>query len=228
MYGDREGVLTRQVVSIDSVNTERWVATGLTRYQSRITISLDIMWGGNLTVPSLGDQWVVEKVLGVFVLVARVGFQDERRLLKLQPGDTVVGARGTTHLFGSEVVSQQVDLTDVPSLTLKTYRALSVLRQGTVDFEIPDGSPSLDYQSGLVTPYHPGKYMVSCVFYSPGSLKVLCGGQVVGETVQATTYSQIVRVLQGQSVGVELIPQNDIPVSTERPSGTMSMYWVGR
>lgn len=55
MFGDKDGPATRQIVAIDTVNPERLLATGITRYGSRVTIALSMMWGGVLNIPSLGD-----------------------------------------------------------------------------------------------------------------------------------------------------------------------------
>lgn len=234
MYGDREGVPTRQVVAIESVSTTQWMATGITRYGSRISINLDFMWAGILIVPSLGEQWLVEKYLGSFVLVGRVGFQDERRLLDLNPGDTVLGHTGKTYLFGEEVsieseeglTSDSVNLTSPPTATLFTTESLPATRLGVLFLEEYEGDHHFDTTSGTLIPRVEGVYLTTLNFYQPGSVKLYVDSQVLREFGETSSVTVQHRLTSGQRLTLEYVPKVDIPKVGARVNASLTTLWV--
>ena len=81
---------TQQII-IQSVDTETLKATGVNRFGNTIYVDLRIMVAGILCVPKVGENWIVQKVLGQNALFAKLPFQDQRLLLELKEGDTVIG-----------------------------------------------------------------------------------------------------------------------------------------
>ena len=235
MFGDKEGPGTRQIVAIDSVNPEALIATGLTRYGSRVTIALSMMWGGVLNIPALGDQWLVEKVMGQFVLVARVSFQDERRLLDLGPGDTVFGMKGTTHVFGSNVVvdspagisSGEVDLSDPPRITLSTSQPFSTGAGGQFDFENVSKNHSFESTSTSFTPHRAGAYQIMGSFYAPGFIRLNIGSRFRDFT-HASSFHILEPITETETVSVEFSPDQEITPSSPVITASVSALWAGR
>ena len=72
-----------QQIIIQSVDTETLKATGVNRFGNTIYVDLRIMVAGILCVPKIGENWIVQKVLGQNALFAKLPFQDQRLLLEL-------------------------------------------------------------------------------------------------------------------------------------------------
>lgn len=235
MFGDREGPSTRQVVSVDSVNAEKLVATGITQHGTRVPIALSMMFGGIMNIPSLGDQWLVEKIMGHFVLVAKIGFQDERRMLDLGPGDTVLGLRGRTHVFGSEVVvdspsgisSGEVDLSDPPRLTLSTTQPFTAGAGSTVEFEESSQNHSFEVSTTSFTPRRSGAYLLSVAFYAPGFMRLNIGARF-RDFSNTSSLSLMETIESNESVSLDYIPKESVTPSTPTVTGSLSSLWVGR
>lgn len=235
MFGDREGPETRQVVSVDSVSARNLVATGITRHGNRLTISLGMMFGGIMNIPSLGDQWLVEKIMGHFVLVAKVGFQDERRMLDLGPGDTVLGLRGKTHVFGSEVIidsqagisSGEVDLSDPPRLTMSTTQSFTAGSGSTVEFEETSQNHSFETGVSSFTPRRAGSYLISSAFNVPGFMRLNIGSKF-RDFSSTSSFSLVEAIESSDEVSLEYIPEENVTFSTPTITGSLSSLWVGR
>lgn len=235
MFGDKDGPTTRQVVAIDTVNPERLLATGVTRYGSRVTIALSMMWGGVLNIPSLGDQWLVEKIMGQFVLVARVSFQDERQLLDLSPGDTVVGMKGTTHVFGSDVVvdspsgisTGEVDLSDPPRITLSRTLPFQAGHGGEVTFTKVEKNHSFESDQTSITPHRSGAYQLMISFFSPGNIRVNIGDRY-RDFLNASSVFLLEKISDTERVSVSYTNPDGVTPSSKMITASMSALWAGR
>lgn len=234
MFGDREGHQTRQVVSIDSVNARSLSATGITQFGTRISVALGIMFGGVMNIPSLGDQWLVEKIFGQFILVAKLGFQDERRMLDLEPGDSVLGLRGKTHVFGREVVidsssgmSQEgVDVFDPPRISMSTSSGFSSNEGGLVFFEESSSNSDFNVEEDGFTPPHDGVYSLSVAFYRPGGITLTIGARS-RSFVGTGSFTALEKISDDEKVSVAFLPDEDIPESPFA-TGSLSAFWVGQ
>lgn len=214
MYGSREGADTRQIVSIDTINSANRQATGITRFRSRITINLRFMWGGMLVIPSPGEQWVVEKVLGEFVLIARTDFQDERRLLDLGPGDTVLGQRGKTHLFGDEVVvdstkgvtSSGVDISRPPFAYLTTDQDIHSGFSSLIGFNgvRTDSLDSSDYGAIILTP---GLYEITTNTLVRGKIEIQRSGEILRSTLSSSSLTHLEELEEGDEINIHYEPE---------------------
>lgn len=235
MFGDKSGPETRQVVAIDTINVENLIATGLDRYGTRVTIALSLMWGGILNIPSIGDQWLVEKVMGQYVLVARAGFQDERRLLDLNPGDTVFGLRGTTHIFGEEVVidsksgisAEGVNLLDPPRVTLSTRQAFEPMEYGHVDFEEISELKSFSSNRTSFSPENSGLYQITVSFFAPGDISLEIGGET-RRFLSTSSFTVLERIKSGEEVSVSYFASQPSDHSPDFKTGSMSALWASR
>lgn len=234
MFGNREGPETRQIVSIDTVNAKNLVATGITQHGAKLTVSLGVMFSGIMNIPSLGDQWMVERVMGQFVLVAKVGFQDERRMLDLEPGDTVLGLRGRTHVFGKEVVvdsptgisSGEVDISNPPQISMSTASGFSDEEGGLVFFEDVSTNSGFNVEEDGFTPFHQGVYHLSAAFYRPGGITLTIGDRS-RSFVATGSFTLLERVSVSEKVSVAFLPDETIPDSSVT-TGSLSALWVGR
>lgn len=235
MFGDKSGPETRQVVAIDTINVENLIATGLDRYGTRVTIALSLMWGGILNIPSIGDQWLVEKVMGQYVLVARAGFQDERRLLDLNPGDTVFGLRGTTHVFGDEVVVDSasgvsvegVNLLDPPHATLSTKQVFEPGEPGVVEFEEASESHSFVSSKTELSPENTGMYQIMVSFFAPGEIHLKVGNKT-RRFLETSSLTIIERIRSGESISVSYYASHSSDIFTDSETGSMSALWASR
>jgi hypothetical protein len=98
--GDRE----RQPVAITAVDPARRTATGMTRLRSTIQINCAYATGDTITVPSVGEQWYVERFMMEWRLHGRIPFNDATLNIEPVAGQVSVGsATGPLELNGTEV-----------------------------------------------------------------------------------------------------------------------------
>lgn len=234
MFGDREGPQTRQVVAIDSVNARALSATGITQFGTRVSVALGVMFGGVMNIPSLGEQWMVEKILGQFVLVAKVVFQDERRMIELEPGDSVVGLRGKTHLYGSDVVvnsdsgliQEGVDVFDPPRISLSTVSGFSSGERGEVFFESELSNYGFDVHEDGFAPEFSGGYSLSVAFSRPGFVRLTIGART-REFFDTGAFTVLEDIAEGEKVSVVFEPNEDL-LGTSGDTASISALWVSR
>ena len=212
MYGPAVGMDSRQVVSILDVSIERKQATAVSRLGPTVTISLDVMPSGVLYYPQVGEQWVVERSMGTFLLVYKVLFQDLRQATNCDVGDTLV--------YGKRVVTVGEETAiNTPSLTVNGQQVLSSFTQIPFTYGVADvptyvtlGEPT--FSSTLFTPTTggvqcvPRVYDVRLTYSSTVTTTLLCDE----EQVLYLAAPHCSRILK---------PQSSIQVQVQAPqSGT--------
>lgn len=85
-------------------------ATGLSRYGTEIPIDISLQVGGMTVTPAIGEQWIVERLGGIWRLQQRLKDMAPPPAERSQ-GQTQIGASGQTVINGSEVyIPSQVRL----------------------------------------------------------------------------------------------------------------------
>lgn len=107
-----------QKVSIVDVNPKRREATGLTNLRTQISIDCRFPVGGIYTLPSIGEQWIVQRnmILREWRLVSRLPVNDNNLAIEPVEGQVIVGGTGPIDLNGSTVrVGSDMSVTGVVS-----------------------------------------------------------------------------------------------------------------
>lgn len=217
MYGPQDGKDSRQVVSITDVSPARMEATAISRYGPEVKISLKVLPSGLMFFPSRGEQWLVERSMGSYILVSKIAFQDERTLLDLKEGDTLLqGSRVS-------VVSERV-LIDSGDVYTPSGRSLISPPLCSIQFT-SDGSVHFSEKTGDATNWYsvhsdsilvrvPGVYDIRLNSQNEASFTVRSGGK---------TYTQA----PAASVSRLIEARTSITLSTSVPtSGTVDLKLV--
>lgn len=81
----------QQLVAIQSVDINSMTASAVSTWGKTVTINLNIMIAGIMNIPDVGEQWIVQSVMGDFALFAKMPFQDKRITVQKRPGETWIG-----------------------------------------------------------------------------------------------------------------------------------------
>lgn len=94
-----------QPVAITSVNAASTPpqATGITRNNTYVQISIGHWVGAIQVTPAVGEQWIVIRDRGVWKLDSQIPFNIPSELSAAQEGQTRIGSSGPTELDGSQV-----------------------------------------------------------------------------------------------------------------------------
>lgn len=99
----------RAVVSITAINLDTNTYTGWSKTLGTVAIRSQIMPGGHISIPARGEQWLIERISGRWVLSSKTDFLDERvTAIPNEEGLDVLGTmNGPTYVTGSRVVLPQ-------------------------------------------------------------------------------------------------------------------------
>ena len=102
--------VTNQRVSIQTVDPVGGTAEGLTRYGTKCTINLDYHVGSVHVIPAPGEQWVVKRLSGFWILDYKLPYAStalNNVVANPVAGTTQLGSSGAnpgpTNLLGSQV-----------------------------------------------------------------------------------------------------------------------------
>lgn len=97
--------LNRCVVAITAVNLDTNVYAGFNRQVGQIAIHANMQPGGHVSIPCVGEQWMVEKISGAWFLHTKTDWADERTTaIPREEGLDVLGTmNGPTHITGTSV-----------------------------------------------------------------------------------------------------------------------------
>ena len=95
---------THQIVAITSVDTVGQSAEGIARTGNIIHIDTTHYVGAVQVTPSIGDQWYVQKINGIWRLLHRLPFNDPNNQLTTTQGQHTIGSgQGPIQLQGTVV-----------------------------------------------------------------------------------------------------------------------------
>ncbi|AEQ21034.1 conserved hypothetical protein [Rhodococcus phage E3] len=87
-----------------SVNVDLMIVEVGTRGNSKLNVALGYQSGNTLIIPTVGEQWLIERAQNEWRLVSRLPYQDEKMNAPLYPGSTYIGSRGPTFIHGEGLV----------------------------------------------------------------------------------------------------------------------------
>ena len=89
------------ITSVDVVNQQ---AGGLTRHETTVMINTAYYVGGVQVTPSIGDQWYVQQIRGVWRLYQKIPFNDPNQSTIPTQGQVQVGSgKGPVELQGTQI-----------------------------------------------------------------------------------------------------------------------------
>lgn len=132
---------SRCLVAIHAINLDTNTYGGYNPQMGMLPIRSMVQPGGHVTIPAVGEQWMVEKVAGEWVLYAKTDWNDARiAAIPNQEGLDVVGTmNGPTHLTGSTVTISGDPVTLPSEVTLGTYKLRLNPTTGALEKEVGGG-----------------------------------------------------------------------------------------
>ena len=115
---------SRCLVAIHAINLDTNTYGGYNPQMGMLPIRSMVQPGGHVTIPAVGEQWMVEKVAGEWVLYAKTDWNDARiAAIPNEEGLDVVGTmNGPTHLTGSSVTISGDPVTLPSEVALGTHK----------------------------------------------------------------------------------------------------------
>lgn len=133
----------RMVVIIRGVDLSAGVYSGWNRVSGTVPVFTRNLPGNILSVPAIGEQWVVARVGSQWVLEDKTDFQDSKTSIPKAEGMTVVGGTGPTYLVGSDVeLPPSVYLGDWELRLEPSTGALQVRQRGSTEWTAVTGGGS--------------------------------------------------------------------------------------
>ncbi|QGJ94911.1 minor tail protein [Gordonia phage Stormageddon] len=122
---------TRAMVAITDINLDTNSYSGYNPQMGTLSVRASMQPGGHISIPAVGEQWLVENLAGQWVLVSKTDWLDERvTAIPNQEGMDVIGSmNGPTYITGSRVELPQtvwlsgVELRVHPDTHMLQYRS---------------------------------------------------------------------------------------------------------
>jgi hypothetical protein len=93
-----------QQVSIDSVDVVNHAAYGVSNAGTMVPINTAYYVGAVQVTPTVGDQWLIQKINGEYRLLHRIPFNDPNAIVTPTQGQHVVGSgQGPVELQGTQI-----------------------------------------------------------------------------------------------------------------------------
>jgi hypothetical protein len=93
----------RSMVAITHVDLTNMVFRGEAVIDRPKQLNMTILPGSTWVVPSVGEQWLIQRNGMEWHLLSKVNFQDPRALLPQTEGMYAYGGRGPTHIVGESI-----------------------------------------------------------------------------------------------------------------------------
>lgn len=131
-----------QRVTIVGVDPERRTATGMTRFNTTVSVDTGFAAGAVLVVPAIGEYWYIQRIEAVWRLLTRIAVNDPTRLIEPAPGQVSIGGTGPLELNGS-TVNVRADTMRVGEAELRGRGGTLECNAGTA--AAPDWQPLADW-----------------------------------------------------------------------------------
>jgi len=95
---------TKMIAAISGVDLVNRKCSAVNALAGEVAVHLNVLPSGNFVIPSLGEQWIIERTSDSWFLCDRLDFQDARVNLPWEEGLTALGGVGPTYLVGSRVI----------------------------------------------------------------------------------------------------------------------------
>ena len=101
----RPGNISNALVAITAINLDSNTYVGYHQQLGQIAIMSSLQPGGHISIPAVGEQWMVKKISGNWYLDTKTDWSDERTVaIPREEGLDVLGTmNGPTHLLGKNV-----------------------------------------------------------------------------------------------------------------------------
>lgn len=143
----------RSLVAITSVDLKNMVFEGKAMIDRPKQLTMTILPGSTWVIPSVGEQWLIQRNGKTWHLLSKINFQDPRALLPQSEGMYAYGGLGKTHIVGESVSIHAPLFVEDEPVRPATQKPVEI---ATPSFQVDTGSPvivplsSTEAGSGMV------------------------------------------------------------------------------
>ena len=131
---------SRTIVAITSVDLKNMTFEGKAVVDRPKQIKMTLLPGTTWAIPSVGEQWMVQRDGIKWYLLAKLNFQDPRGLLPQTEGMFAYGGKGETHIVGKQVSVHAPLFVEGEELRAPSQKVVEV---STPDFTLSGEAPAI-------------------------------------------------------------------------------------